>query len=229
MTGNSPLAFITHNLIKMDFIPEPILEYSETHTSPETEVLKNLNRYTYANLLMPRMLSGHIQGRMLSMFSRMIKPKNVLEIGTFTGYSAICLAEGLQQGGTIHSIEVNEELEHIINKFITEAGIENQFKLYIGNATEIISSIDVTFDLVFIDADKESYSTYFDLVINRVNKGGFIIADNVLWSGKVLSVPDKNDAETKALIEFNNKVMNDIRVENVLMPVRDGIMVMQKL
>jgi predicted O-methyltransferase YrrM len=213
----------------MDFLPEPILEYAEAHTSPETEVLKNLNRYTYANLLMPRMLSGHIQGRMLSMFSKMIKPKYILEIGTFTGYSAICLAEGLQHDGMIHSIEINEELKHIINKFITEANIQSKFKLHIGMAAEIIPAINAVFDLVFIDADKENYSAYFDLIIDRVNKGGFIIADNVLWSGKVLTVPDKKDVETKALIEFNKKVMDDARVANVMMPVRDGLMLMQKL
>lgn len=213
----------------MDFIPEHIIDYAEAHTTPETEVLKNLNRYTYANLLMPRMLSGHLQGRMLSMFSKMIKPTNVLEIGTFTGYSAICLAAGLSDNGEIHSIEVNEELENIIMRFVKEANLENKFKLHIGEAHAIIPALNKQFDLVFIDADKENYNAYFDLIIDRVVKGGFIIADNVLWSGKVLTIPDKKDVETKALIEFNNKVMNDERVENVLIPVRDGLMVMRKL
>lgn len=213
----------------MEFIAEQIIDYAEAHTTPETEALKNLNRYTYANLLMPRMLSGHLQGRMLSMFSKMIKPTHILEIGTFTGYSAICLAEGLVDGGKIHSIEINEELKNIIMRFVKEAKLEDKFRLHIGKAKEIIEQLDMPFDLVFIDADKENYCAYFDLVINRVAKGGFIIADNVLWSGKVLTVPDKKDEETKALIEFNKKVMNDARVENVLLPVRDGLMVMRKL
>lgn len=213
----------------MDFIPLNILEYAEEHTSPETEVLKDLNRYTFANMLMPRMLSGHIQGRMLSMFSRMIKPKHILEIGTFTGYSAICLAEGLQNDGMIHSIEINEELEHIVTRFIGEANLQDRFKLHIGKALEIIPKLNLQFDLVFIDADKENYCSYFDLVIDKLCAGGFIIADNVLWSGKVLTQPDKKDLETMALIEFNEKIQNDERVQNVLLPVRDGLMVMQKV
>jgi caffeoyl-CoA O-methyltransferase len=213
----------------MDFIPEEILHYSEAHTSKESDVLKNLNRYTYANQLMPRMLSGHLQGRVLAMFSKMMKPKRILEIGTYTGYSAICLAEGLQDGGIMHSIEINEELAHIIKKFAAEAGIESKLQLHIGSALEIIPAINETFDFVFIDADKENYSNYFDLVIDKVNTGGIIIADNVLWSGKVLTTPENKDIETKALIAFNKKIQEDKRVENILFPVRDGLMVMRKI
>ena len=213
----------------MDFIPEEILHYSEAHSTTESDVLKNLNRYTYANLLMPRMLSGHLQGRVLAMFSKMIKPKCILEIGTYTGYSAICLAEGLQEDGIIHSIEINEELAHIIKKFAAEAGIENKLQLHTGSALQIIPTLSETFDLVFIDADKENYCNYFDLVIDKVNAGGIIIADNVLWSGKVLTTPENKDTETKALIAFNKKIQQDKRVENVLFPVRDGLMVMRKI
>lgn len=213
----------------MDFIPESILEYAEAHTQEEPPLLQQLNRYTYANLLMPRMLSGHLQGRILAMFSKMVKPKTILEIGTFTGYSAICLAEGLPEEGILHTIEVNEEMEEVINKFISEAGIKNKTRLHFGNAVDIIKSLDEKFDLVFIDADKENYSVYFDLVIDKVNSGGIIIADNVLWSGKVTGPIDKKDFETQAIFDFNNKVQQDKRVENVLFPVRDGLMVMRRI
>lgn len=213
----------------MDFIAQPILDYAGAHTQTESELLQKLNRYTYANLLIPRMLSGHLQGRILALFSKMIRPKTILEIGTFTGYSAICLAEGLQENGVLHTIEVNEEMEEVISDFIAEAGMKNKIKLHIGNAVEIIKKLDARFDIVFIDADKENYSVYFDLVIDKVNSGGIIIADNVLWSGKVVEAIDKKDLETKAIFDFNNKVQEDKRVENVLFPVRDGLMVMRKV
>jgi predicted O-methyltransferase YrrM len=214
--------------LTMDFISEDILHYAEEHTQQESDVLKKLNRFTYANILAPRMLSGHLQGRLLAMFSKMIQPKTILEIGTFTGYSAICLAEGLQPNGILHTIEVNEEMEDVINKFIIEANLSDKIKLHIGNASNIIKGMNEKFDLVFIDADKENYSNYFDLVIDKVNAGGFIIADNVLWSGKVLQPTDDKDIETKAIVEFNKKIQSDNRVENVLIPVRDGLMVVRK-
>jgi caffeoyl-CoA O-methyltransferase len=214
----------------MDFLSPELTAYVEAYTSPENEVLRKLNRDTNAHVLMPRMLSGHLQGRVLSMFSHMTKPKQVLEIGTYTGYSALCFAEGLQPGGVVHTIDINEELEEMIAAYIKEAGMQDKVKYYIGNALDIIKSIKGSFDLVFIDADKENYSNYFDMVIDRIPSGGYIIADNVLWSGKVLerSIIEK-DAETRAIDAFNKKVHADTRVENVLFPIRDGLMVIRKL
>lgn len=213
----------------MDFLPKEIEDYAASFTNPETGVLAELNRETYAKTLMPRMLSGHIQGQVLRMLSQMIKPKNILEIGTFTGYSAICLADGLQEGGKLYTIDVNEELETMARKYFAKAGLENTIDFRIGNALEIIPDLDVKFDLVFIDADKENYSNYFDLVVNEVNKGGYIIADNVLWSGKVTLPKDEMDKDTAALVEYCKKVKEDSRVENVLLPVRDGLLIAQKL
>ncbi|MBK0404152.1 O-methyltransferase [Adhaeribacter sp. BT258] len=213
----------------MEFIDEDLNQYCEDHTTPETEVLKKLNRETHANVMMPRMLSGHIQGRTLAMFSQMIKPENILEIGTYTGYSGISLADGLTENGTLHTIDINDELEDMVRKYFAEAGIADKVKYHLGNAIDIIPTLDVTFDLVFIDADKINYSNYFDLVIDKVRPGGFIIADNVLWSGKVLEkFRKKLDKDTEALLEFNQKVQNDDRVENVLLPIRDGLLVIRK-
>jgi caffeoyl-CoA O-methyltransferase len=213
----------------MEFIDEDLQKYCEEHTSPETEVLQKLHRETYAKVMMPRMLSGHIQGRTLAMFSQMLRPQNILEIGTYTGYSGICLAEGLTENGTLHTIDINDELEDMVHRYFAEAGIENKVKYYLGNALEIIPTIDTNFDLVFIDADKINYSSYFDLVIDKVRPGGFIIADNVLWSGKVLEkFRKKLDKDTEALLNFNKKVQDDERVENVLLPIRDGLLVMRK-
>lgn len=210
----------------MNFLPADIEQYAIAHTTPESEVLQQLNRTTYANVLMPRMLSGHLQGAILSMFSHMIRPKYVLEIGTFTGYSAICLAAGLQQEGKLHTIDINEELENLARKYWEKANVSDKIVYHIGDARDIIPTIDLTLDLVFIDADKINYATYYDLVIDKVRKGGFIIADNVLWSGKV--VAPKPDKDTKAIIEFNAKIQQDERVENVLIPVRDGLLVVRK-
>jgi caffeoyl-CoA O-methyltransferase len=179
--------------------------------------------------MMPRMLSGHLQGQVLKMISHMVRPARILEVGTYTGYSALCLAEGLQEGGKLHTIDINEELEIMVRKFISEAGMEEKIEYHIGNALDIIPTFNETFDLVFIDADKENYSNYYDLVIDKVRKGGFIIADNVLWSGKVLMDRAKMDPDTKAIFDYNDKVMNDDRVENVLFPIRDGLMVARKL
>ncbi|MDX5319784.1 MAG: O-methyltransferase [Bacteroidota bacterium] len=212
----------------MEFIDEKLAAYSEAHTSPESPILAELNRETWAKVMMPRMLSGHIQGRLLSMFSKMIRPKEILEIGTYTGYSALCLAEGLADGGVLHTIDINEELEDMVRKYIRQAGLEENIRFHIGNAMDIIPELNTRFDLVFIDADKENYSNYFDLVIDRMHTGGYIIADNVLWSGKVVDPNEvSRDEETKALHAFNEKIQKDSRVENILLPVRDGLMVIR--
>lgn len=211
----------------MEFIDPRLSNYSSDHSSSETEILKKINRDTHANVLKPRMLSGHLQGRVLSMISHMINPANILEIGTYTGYSAICLSEGLKPGGKLITIDKNAELETKLRKFFDEAGLSNTIELKIGNALKIIATLEEQFDLVFIDADKENNANYFDLVIDKVRKGGFILADNVLWSGKVIDV--KPDQHTRAILSFNDKVHNDPRVENVLLPIRDGIMMMRKL
>ena len=213
----------------MDFLPENINTYACSHTQEESPVLAALNRETWAKVLIPRMLSGHLQGRALSMFSKMIQPKCILEIGTYTGYSAICLAEGLQDGGTLHTIDINEELKEMCERYFAKAGIGEHSKLHIGNAIDIIPSIQAEFDIVFIDADKENYCNYFDLVIEHMPIGGYIIADNVLWSGKVVEEVKEKDIETKGLIAFNKKVQESDRVENLLLPVRDGLMICRKV
>jgi predicted O-methyltransferase YrrM len=213
----------------MDFLPPAIDDYTGIHTPKESDVLYELNRETHMKVLIPRMLSGHIQGRILSMFSHMIQPKNVLEIGTYTGYSAICFAEGMQEGGKLITIDINNELETMANSYFEKAGFTDKIDMRIGNAIDIIPSLDMKFDLVFIDADKHNYSNYFDLAIDKVNKGGYIIADNVLWSGKVIQEDVKTDVDTKALDDYNKKIHEDSRVENVLFPVRDGLMVARVL
>jgi caffeoyl-CoA O-methyltransferase len=212
----------------MDFLPPEIADYADRFTSPESEALQKLNRETNAKVAMPRMLSGHLQGRMLSMLSHMIQPKRILEIGTYTGYSAICFAEGLQQGGILHTIDINDELEEMVRRYFKMAGVENKIQLHIGDAMQIIPALNEVFDLVFIDADKINYSNYYDLVFDKVRSGGFILADNVLWNGKVVEDKNKMDADTKAIAAFNSKVQSDIRVEHVLLPVRDGVMVVRK-
>ncbi|HEX9651166.1 MAG TPA: O-methyltransferase [Cyclobacteriaceae bacterium] len=212
----------------MEFLDEKLSRYAEMHTFPESGLLARINRETFSEVLMPRMLSGHLQGRILSTFSRMIKPKRILEIGTYTGYSTICLAEGLLQDGKIITIDINQELEVRVRKYFKESGFDDKIDFRIGNALEIIEELDEKFDIVFIDADKENYTNYYHLVFEKVNHEGFIVADNVLWSGKVL---DENtaDPETAAIIEFNDQILKDKRVHPVLMPVRDGLMVIQKL
>ncbi len=213
----------------MEFIDENLSAYAENHTSAESKLLAELNRETWAKVLIPRMLSGHIQGRLLSMFSKMIRPHEILEIGTYTGYSALCLAEGLADGGVLHTIDINEELEDMVKRYIHEAGMQENIKFHVGNALEIIPQLNSYFDLVFIDADKENYSNYYDMVIERMKPGAYIIADNVLWSGKVLDEKEiAHDDETRALHEFNEKIQNDSRVENILVPIRDGLMVIRK-
>ena len=211
----------------MDFLPKEIDAYSVAHTTSETEVLNDLNRQTNLQILQPRMLSGHLQGRVLSMLSHMIQPTNILEIGTYTGYSAICLAEGLKEDGKVVTIDRNAELEDFALSYFEKANVSNKIDFRIGNAIDIIPSLKKTFDLVFIDADKTNYSNYFDLVIDKLPKGAYIIADNVLWSGKV--VEDEMDEETKALVDYSTLINEDKRVENVLLPVRDGLMICRKI
>lgn len=212
----------------MNFPDENISKYAEAHTSDETPALQSLNRETHAKVLLPQMLSGKLQGRVLSMLSRMIKPRRILEIGTYTGYSAICLSEGLSADGIIHTIDINEELNDMILKYFKEAGVDQKIKLHIGDAAQIIPSLKETFDLVFIDADKINYAKYYDLAFDKVRTGGFIIADNVLWSGKILGEPGKMDEDTLAIYNYSKKVAADPRVSQVLLPVRDGLLIAQK-
>jgi caffeoyl-CoA O-methyltransferase len=210
----------------MDFLPDDIARYVEQHTSAESDLLKKISRDTHAQVLMPRMLSGHVQGRFLAMISQFIRPAFILEIGTYTGYSAICLAEGLAPNGKLITIDVNEELESRVRGYFQQAGIASKVEYHIGDAANIIPTLDVMFDLVFIDADKENYSLYYELIFDKVKIGGAILADNVLWSGKVTQT--KMDKDTRALVEFNKKVNNDTRVEALLLPLRDGIMMLRK-
>ncbi len=212
----------------MDFLPKEIEDYVSKFTENESEILKELNHETWEKVLIPRMLSGHIQGRILSMLSHMIHPKSILEIGTYTGYSAICFAEGLAENGKIHTIDINEELEPMVNKYIEKSNLKDTIINYVGNAIDIIPTINEKFDLVFIDADKTNYCNYFDLVFDKVKTGGYIIADNVLWSGKVTENYNTLDPDTQSLIDYSKKMEEDNRVQNVLFPVRDGLMVVRK-
>lgn len=211
----------------MDFFSPELQNYIENHTKAESPLLSKLNRETHLKLMMPQMLSGHLQGQVLSMLSKMINPQHILEIGTFSGYSALCLAEGLRDGGMLYTIDINEELEEMVSRYIKEAGMEQKIKPMTGNALEIIPRLNLEFDLVFIDADKVNYLNYYNMVLPILKTGGYIIADNVLWSGHVLHTnPDK---DTKAIKEFNDTIHSDSRVENVLLPVRDGLMLIRKV
>lgn len=212
----------------MNFLPPDIDAYSARFTEQESELLSRLDRETRAKVLLPRMLSGHMQGRILSMFSRMIKPCRILEIGTYTGYSALCLAEGLDEDGVLHTIDVNEELTSIVNRYFSSAAHGSKIRFHVGEAVKIIPALREEFDLVFIDADKENYSNYFDLVFPLLREGGWIIADNVLWSGKVTESAELQDADTIALKAYSEKIAADARVRQVLLPVRDGLMICQK-
>ena len=215
--------------VKMNnFINKDILEYSEEYSQQEPEILQELNRETHLKILNPRMLSGFFQGRLLSIISKLIKPKKVLEIGTYTGYSAICIAEGMNKNGIIHTIDKNEELNTIQKKYFKKSGLENNIIQYNGCALDIIPKIEEKFDLIFIDADKENYINYFNLVIDKLNNNGVILADNVLWSGKVINSED-HDLTTNVLREFNKSVNNDNRVETILLPIRDGISIIRKI
>lgn len=211
----------------MRFLPDEIENYATQFSKPEDATLSALNRETHLKVMLPQMLSGHIQGNFLQMMSHMIRPQHILEIGTYTGYSAICLAQGLKDNGTLTTIDINEELEDMCRKYFEKANLTTKIDYRIGNALAIIPQLDLKFDLVFIDADKINYANYYDLVFEKVNVGGFIIADNVLWSGKVCK--DTKDKDTKALHDYNQKIQEDTRVENYLVPIRDGLMVARKL
>ena len=211
-----------------DIVNNKIEDYIRKNSSKEPQILKDLNKETYLKVLNPRMLSGHLQGRFLSIITKLIKPKKILEIGTYTGYSAICMAEGLIENGIIHTIDINEELVSIQNKYFAKSKCNNSIIQHVGDARNIIKSINEKFDLVFFDADKENYIEYYELVIEKVKKGGLIIADNVLWTGKVVE-PDKDDDElTQYLIDFNKMINEDDRVENLILPLRDGLNIILK-
>ena len=212
----------------MEFISQELDDYVCNHTEKESDLLYNLNRKTHIEVLRSRMLSGHFQGRVLSMLSKMIQPERILEIGTYTGYSALCFAEGLKKNGEITTIDINEELEVIVKEHVEKSPYKDQVKLVIGNALEIIPNLEEKFDIVFIDADKENYINYYDLVFDKVKVGGYIIADNVLWSGKVLEEIAENDKDTPIILAYNKKIHEDKRVENVLLPIRDGILIARK-
>jgi len=202
--------------------------YILNHIDEESELLARLNRDTHVNLLQPRMLSGHLQGRILKMFCRMLRPEKILEIGTYTGYATLCMAEALSDTGIIHTIEIDDELEDFILKYFNQSEDKDKIKLHIGDALKIIPELNETFDLVFIDADKRLYSEYYDLVFDKVRQGGMIIADNTLWDGKVLETPHPSDKQTIGIQQFNDKIAKDKRIEKVIIPLRDGITLMIK-
>lgn len=212
----------------MEFISKELDRYVSDHTEKEPDLLHQLNRETHLNVLKPRMLSGHFQGRVLSLFSHMIKPMDILEIGTYTGYSALCLAEGLQDGGHLVTIDRNEELEGMVRSYIEKSGISDKIKYLIGDAMELIPGLKRQFDLVFIDADKSNYINYYNMVFDKVRPGGYILFDNVLWSGKVIQPVSEKDKDTKVLVELNEIIHNDDRVQEVLFPIRDGLLVARK-
>jgi predicted O-methyltransferase YrrM len=213
----------------MEFIDQKLDDYVCAHTEKEPEVLNELNRKTHLTVLRSRMLSGHFQGRLLSMISHMVQPERILEIGTYTGYSSICLAEGLTENGKLTTIDINEELEDITREFIQKANLENKIEYIIGDAMQIVPQLDEQFDLVFIDADKKNYCNYYHLVFDKVKPGGYILADNVLWSGKVVESYDALDSETKIIMDYNKMVHEDPRVQEILLPIRDGLMLARKL
>ena len=209
----------------MHFISQDLEDYIANHSQNEPELLRALDKETYQKILLPRMLSGHFQGRVLSMLSKLIRPLHILEIGTYTGYSALCLCEGMQENGSLHTIDIKEELVDFQRKYFDKSSWGNQIVQHLGEAINIIPILDVKFDLVFIDADKENYIHYFELIVPKMNKGGIILSDNVLWSGKVLEPLQPNDVSTKILLEYNLLLKNDSRVETVLLPIRDGLTV----
>lgn len=223
------------HLLLFTFLPftfsrkmQNIEDYILNHIDREPELLKRLNRDVHVNLLRPRMLSGHLQGRTLTMFCNMIRPRRILEIGTYAGYSALCMAEALDEDGILHTIEINDELEDFIRKYIDRSEYGNKIKLHIGDAAAIVPDIDETFDLVFIDGDKRKYIDYFDLVFDKVASGGFIIADNTLWDGKVLLDPQSNDAQTIGILQFNDMIAENIEIEKIILPLRDGMTIIRK-
>ena len=207
----------------MNFLPEHIDHYAVNHSEPEPELLAELFKETWQKALVPRMISGHFQGRFLAMISKLVKPKNILEIGTYTGYSALCLAEGMGENGILHTIDHNEELYDFQKKYFDRSDYKDQIKQYVGEGLDMIKEIDGPFDMVFIDADKSNYINYFEAVIDKMNSGGVILSDNVLWSGKVTETPNPKDADTLALIAYNKMMNEDQRLETVLLPIRDGL------
>jgi predicted O-methyltransferase YrrM len=214
----------------MEFIAPELLAYCEDHSSAEDELLQYVKRETFAKVLMPRMLSGHLQGKTLELLVKMLNPKTILEIGTYTGYSGICLARGLGKNGKLITLDINDELETMVRGFFEKSGLSSKIDYRLGNALDIIPTIDGNFDMVFIDADKANYIKYYEIVVERVNPGGIILADNVLWSGKILVEEGKKiDKDTQVILDYNLMVQNDPRVENVLLPIRDGLMLARKL
>ena len=207
----------------MHFLSEELENYASQHTEDEPLLLQELNKRTHLNVLQPRMISGHFQGRFLSLLSKMVLPRTILEIGTYTGYATLCLAEGLHPEGVLHTIDIKEELTDLQREFFDRSGYGSQIVQHLGKAADIIPALNTTFDLVFIDADKQNYAHYFDLVIEKMNRGGIILSDNVLWSGKVVEEVKHNDKHTQALMAYNQKIKDDPRVETVLLPIRDGI------
>ena len=213
----------------MDFISNTLQDYVEEHTEDEPQLLAELTRETWQKVLQPRMLSGHFQGRLLSMISKLVHPQSILEIGTYTGYSALSLAEGLHENGVLHTIDRNEELYDFQRKYFNQSAYAKQIIQHIGDAQHIIPQLETNFDLVFIDADKSSYSLYFDLIIDQLDSGGLILSDNVLWSGKVVEALDPKDKDTKALQDYNKKLKEDPRVETIVLPIRDGLTLSRKV
>ena len=213
----------------MDFITNTLQDYVEEHTEDEPQLLAELTRETWQKVLQPRMLSGHFQGRLLSMISKLVQPQSILEIGTYTGYSALSLAEGLGEDGVLHTIDRNEELYDFQRKYFNRSAYAKQIIQHIGDAQHIIPQLETNFDLVFIDADKSSYSLYFDLIIDQLNSGGLILSDNVLWSGKVVEALDPKDKDTKALLAYNRKLKEDPCVETIVLPIRDGLTLSRKI
>jgi caffeoyl-CoA O-methyltransferase len=207
----------------MHFLPETLENYIALHSENEPGILRELTRETHLKVVHPRMITGHYQGRVLSMLSKLIRPGKILEIGTYTGYSAICLAEGLQDDGLLYTIDINEELSEIQRKFFDKSGFGDKIIQLTGDALNIIPELDEIFDIVFIDAEKKMYDAYFEMAIEKTRKGGIILSDNVLWSGKVVEPLDKNDMATRALLEYNKKLKNDPRVETVILSIRDGL------
>ena len=213
----------------MHFISEKLDDYVVSHSQKEPDLLKRLNRETNQKMLQPRMLSGHYQGRVLSILSKMINPEFVLEIGTYTGYSALCLAEGMKKNGQLHTIDINEELADFQKKYFDSSDYSENIIQHIGDATEIIPKLDLQFDLVFIDADKPNYPNYFELIIDKMKPGSILLSDNVLWSGKVIEKVKADDESTKALLEYNRLLNEDHRLETVLLPIRDGLTISRKI
>jgi predicted O-methyltransferase YrrM len=213
----------------MHFISEVLDDYVVNHSEDEPELLQALTRETYQKILQPRMLSGHYQGRVLSMISKLVNPKYILEIGTYTGYSALCLAEGMQHNGELHTIDVNEELEAFQRKYFNKSPYGNCIFQHIGNALEIVPTLNKTFDLIFIDADKDNYPKYFKIIIDQLKTGGILLSDNVLWSGKVIEPVKDDDISTKALLQYNRLLKEDSRLETILLPIRDGLTISRKI